>query len=255
MGREREFEGKDLEEALLAASEKLGIPEPELDYRIVEQGRRGLMGLGARNVRISVMPPVGEESVGQPPEQQRRRPRRSRRGRGRRSGRSGKRRSGGKSGPPPTEEAEDVKNTLQKMMDLVGLDLDTRLDTAENGLNLHLEGPDRKILYQKDGELISALQFLLNRMAHRAWPGVGRIHLTSDGRRRRRDDELIELAKEVAQQVASTGQPKHLHPMNAYERRLVHIAVREFTELGSRSEGGGYMKRVKIYKISNKLPT
>ena len=58
MDAKREFEGKDLEEALQAASTSLGIAEPELDYEIVEQGRRGLFGLGARSVRIRVMPPV-----------------------------------------------------------------------------------------------------------------------------------------------------------------------------------------------------
>ena len=52
MVNEREFEGKDLEEALHTAAEALGIDEPELDYKIIEQGRRGLFGVGARSVRI-----------------------------------------------------------------------------------------------------------------------------------------------------------------------------------------------------------
>ena len=58
MVKEREFEGKDLEEALHAAAEALGIDEPELDYKILEQGRRGLFGVGAKSVRIRVMPPL-----------------------------------------------------------------------------------------------------------------------------------------------------------------------------------------------------
>ena len=69
MNREREFEGKDLEAALSEASARLGIPEPDLDYQILEQGRRGLMGLGAKNVRILVMPPVSaDEPAGKPVE-------------------------------------------------------------------------------------------------------------------------------------------------------------------------------------------
>ena len=82
MSRQREFEGKDLEEALQAASESLGIPEPDLDYQILEQGRRGLMGLGAKNVRIRVMPLVSESAQGgEGARRERRRParRRSRR--------------------------------------------------------------------------------------------------------------------------------------------------------------------------------
>ena len=41
---------------------------------------------------------------------------------------------------------------------------------------------------------------------------------------------------------------KHLHPMNAYERRLVHITIRKYRDLGSRSEGDGALKKVRIYK-------
>jgi spoIIIJ-associated protein len=265
MSREREFEGKNLEEALSEASERLGIPEPELDYQILEQGRRGLMGLGAKNVRILVMPPV---SADEPAAEGRRResrrpPRKSGRGRGRRSGRQsnrqgrrqGRRQKARKPAGPLTPAGEDLQATVQKMLDLMGLDIKAVAEMADAGIGLHLDGADRKLLTQKDGEMINALQFLLNRMAHRAWPDAGRIHLSTNGERKQRDEELVELAREVAQQVSSTGQSKRLHPMNAYERRLVHIAVREFTELGSRSEGNGYMKRVKIYKVSNKLPT
>jgi spoIIIJ-associated protein len=96
------------------------------------------------------------------------------------------------------------------------------------------------------------LQFLINRMARRAWPEVARIHLTCDGHRKERDDDLVELTREVAQQVKRTGRAKRLHPMNAYERRLVHLTVREFEKLGSQSEGSGHLKRVKIYRQAPK---
>jgi len=61
------------------------------------------------------------------------------------------------------------------------------------------------------------------------------------------DEELVALTREVTQQVSNTGKTKRLHPMNAYERRLVHITVRERPELDSRSEGNGYLKRVRIF--------
>jgi spoIIIJ-associated protein len=241
MNNQREFEGKDLEDVLQAASASLGIAEPDLDYEIVEQGRRGLFGLGAKSVRIRVMPPVGE-SLKEGPARRRRS-----------HGDRRKRKESKPATPPSSPDADDVRITIQKMLDLMGLKITAHAQQADSGLNVHLEGPDRKMLTQKDGELISALQFLLNRMAHRAWPEAGRIHLSCNGQRKRRDEDLAGLAREVAQQVSATGKAKRLHPMNAYERRLVHIAVRGFTELGSRSEGNGYLKRVRIYKISNKL--
>ena len=53
-----EYEGKTLEGAMGKASADLGIPEAELHYEVLEQGRKGLLGLGMKNVRIRVMRPV-----------------------------------------------------------------------------------------------------------------------------------------------------------------------------------------------------
>ena len=107
------------------------------------------------------------------------------------------------------------------------------------------------MLTSRNAELLSALQFLLSRMARRSWPDVGRIHVGCDGQTRRRDEELIALAKRVAKQVSSTGKTKMLQLMNAYERRLVHITVREFSGLTSSSDGSGALKRVRISKVQN----
>ncbi len=133
----------------------------------------------------------------------------------------------------------------------MGLDVRASVTSTDQGLGLKLDGPDRKALSQKDGELLSALQFVLNRMSRRAWPEVGRIRLYCDGRRETRDEDLIELARNAARQVARTGRPKRLRSMNAYERRLVHMTVREMRGMGSRSEGDGYLKRVRIFKQRN----
>jgi len=283
MVKEREFEGKDLEEALHSAAEALGIDEPEVDYKIIEQGRRGLFGVGARSVRICVMPPLAppdpmdatellgsveqakrkkrDENRG-PKREPRRETKRERKPDQKREPRRGQRRDRGreprrdaKPKPKPTGEplplaphSGDVERTLQQMLEMMGMEVQATAVGSDNGVTIELDGKDRKLLTQKDGELLNALQFLLNRMARRSWPEAGRIHLTCDGHRKKRDEDLVELTREVAQQVKRTGRTKRLHPMNAYERRLVHLTVREFDKLGSRSEGNGHLKRVKIYR-------
>jgi spoIIIJ-associated protein len=308
MVNEREFEGKDLEEALHTAAEALGIDEPDLDYKIIEQGRRGLFGVGAKSVRIAVMPPLAAppdplaaaELLGSVDQGQRKRrdsnrgPRRegkrerkpdqkregkrerkpdpkregtrerksdpkreSRRGPKRERRREPRRESRPRPRPKTTATGEplplaphsaEVEGTLQQMLGMMGMDVQALAVGSDNGVAIELDGKDRKLLTQKDGELINALQFLINRMARRAWPEAGRIHLSCDGHRKERDDDLVELTREVAHQVKRTGKSKRLHPMNAYERRLVHLTVREFDQLGSRSEGNGHLKRVKIYR-------
>ena len=233
MGRAREFEGASLRDALDRASEALGIAEPELQFEILDPGRRGLFGLGVRSVRIRVEAPEGASGSRKP----RPRPRQEERER-------------------PAEPAharevdpaamQDVAADVQRMLDLMGLELTVEAKVRGGGTSLQLDGPDRRLLLQKDGELLASLQFLLNRMARRAWPGAGRIALDLDGYHNPRDEEVVELAREVAEQVARTGKPKKLQPMNPYERRLVHVTVGEIEGLASHSEGNGFLKRVRI---------
>lgn len=212
----KEFEGKTVDDALQAASQALGIPAADLSYDLVEEGRRGVFGLGVRQVRIMVeLPPEHEAKI-----------------------------TSERQEPSPVHRS--IEETLHRMLRLMGMELRVRAKPSGNGLQLHLGGPDRRMLLQKDAQLLSALQFLLIRMARRAWPEAGRIQVLCDGHRNRRDEEVVELVREVASQVARTGAAKQLHPMNPYERRLAHITVREFSGLASRSEGDGFLKKITV---------
>jgi spoIIIJ-associated protein len=134
------------------------------------------------------------------------------------------------------------------------LELAVQAEPLEGGVTVHLEGPDEKLLKKRrSSEGLHALQFVLNRMIRRQWPTANRIRVVVAGEKGRRDDELVAMTREVAQQVARTGQTKKMHPMNAYERRLVHLTVREFSGLTSASDGDGAMKCVRIAKVQNQL--
>ena len=262
---DKEFEGKNLQEVLETASASLGIAEPDLDYEIVEQGRRGLFGVGAKSIRIRVMPPI-DQLLGVPQRRRSGAPKRdpqkkdpqkrapqgsaqSRRGHQNRPNRNRRAREESvPATPAPEGEVTAVGETVQKMVDLMGLDLTATAVASDSGVGVELSGPDTKLMLQKDRQLMSAVQFLLNRMARRTWPQTHRVQVSCEGQKRERDDELVERTRQAADQVLQTNQPERLPEMNAYERRLVHITVREFKGLGSRSEGNGHLKRVRIFK-------
>lgn len=268
---DRIFEGKDLAEALAEASNGLGIPEPELDYEIVEQGRRGLFGLGAKSVQIRVMPPIDAETkeaghgelAGVPQGNRRRGGRRRRSGRGEQHSSERKPRAARRTraeGPTEPEEEREpapeapeeavgqVRESVQEMVGLLGLELTVEAKGMPGGTQLQLDGPDQELLTEGDAEAIGAWQFLLNRMARRAWPEAGRIHVYCNGHEQTRDEDLLELARETAEQVLQDGRAQKLRPMNSYERRLVHLTVRKIRGVDSRSEGNGSMKRVRVFK-------
>lgn len=218
----REFEGEDLEEALRAAAAALGAAVDTLDFEIVEEGRRGVFGLGARRVRISVESPAGQSVE-----------------------------------PAPVvlaaTEAERVSDpdarmvAIEHILRLMRLDLTARtIGRREDGIRIELTGRDRNALTRNEGELLSALQFVLNRMGRRAWPQAGHVELACVGYRDERGDSVVELAREVGAVVARTGVTRKLHPMNPFERRLVHVTIGEIPGLTTRSEGDGFLKRIVV---------
>jgi spoIIIJ-associated protein len=222
----KEFDGKDLEDALAAAARALGRPASELDYEILEGGRKGVFGLGARPVRIRVAVVVGAAAA----------PRSSLES-------ASAFPSAGTTISPPGAALSDI-------IDKMGFDLRVEEARRDGTLELTLDGPDCKSLTARDGELLSALEFVLNRMGRRAWPDEPAVHLGCRGFRSERDDELVEMVREAADQVARSGLPRRLHAMNPYERRVVHMTVRELPGLTTVSEGQGFLKRVRVEKIA-----
>jgi spoIIIJ-associated protein len=214
-----EFDGQDLDDALAIAAEAVGRPVAALDYVILEGGRKGVFGLGARPVRIRVSGPAPQAPTPPLP-------------------------------PPPaaTDELSAPGTALVRIVAEMGFDLTLEESRTDDTLELMLDGPDRKRLTAKDGELLSALEFVLGRMGRRAWPEAPQVRLLCRGFRSGKDDELTDLVREAAAEVSRSGRPKRLHAMNPYERRIVHVTVREFDGLTTVSEGDGFLKRVRVEK-------
>ena len=99
-------------------------------------------------------------------------------------------------------------------------------------------GGDLGVLIGRHGQMIDALQYLANAMAHRS---VGddrrRIVVDAAGYRARRSATLETLARRSAEQASATGRRVELEPMSAVERRLVHEALKDDPEVETTSEG------------------
>jgi spoIIIJ-associated protein len=215
-----EFEGRDLAEALTTAAEALGIPAASLSYELVEEGRRGVLGLGARPTRIRVLEPPADVAPA------------------------------GSVAAAPSEAAQAVRETLERLLRLARLELTVRATGAGSSVRLVLQGKDRRLLLQRDAELLDALQVVLQRMARRRWPEVGSIQVDCEGGPRRRDDDaLVDRVRLLAEQVLRTGEPGRLGELNPYERRLVHLTVGSYPGLKSTSEGEGFLKPILVTRV------
>lgn len=120
----------------------------------------------------------------------------------------------------------------------------------EDTITLHVEGADEEamgLLIGRRGETLRSLQFMVNLLVSRKvqkWP---QIVVDVGNYRQRRQESLEGLARRMAERVRQSGRPLTLEPMGAYERRIVHLALRSDATVYTQSAGEGENRKVVIY--------
>jgi spoIIIJ-associated protein len=152
---------------------------------------------------------------------------------------------------PQTERALNFVDMLLEKMDMdaeVTLAPDDGEGSADE-IRLEIEGPDAGRVIGKRGSVLEAIQYLTTRIAHK--PGEPRKHIAVDaeGYRARHEDQLAEMAQKLARRVAKEGKVITFDPMSARDRRVVHMALKEITEVRTESHGEGPDRRVQIIPV------
>ncbi len=113
-------------------------------------------------------------------------------------------------------------------------------------IRIEIEGPDAGRIIGKKGNVLDAIQYLTARVVVR--PGDARRHVIVDaeGYRARHEDQLSQMARRLAQRVATEGKVITFDPMSARERRIVHVALREVKGVRTESMGEEPQRRVQI---------
>ncbi|MEX2375588.1 MAG: Jag N-terminal domain-containing protein [Dehalococcoidia bacterium] len=102
------------------------------------------------------------------------------------------------------------------------------------------------VLIGRRGETLAALQYLINTIVSKGGNKPPAFGLDIEGYRRRREEMLVDLARDIAQEVRETGDVITLEPMPANERRIVHIALREEDGVRTESVGAGDQRQVEV---------
>jgi spoIIIJ-associated protein len=134
-----------------------------------------------------------------------------------------------------------VKQAVREM----GLTLEARVETTADGTRINLEGEGGEALLARRGEGLQALQHIVD-SAFRRQLGDRRLLVDCMGFRRGKDNELRQMARFLAEKAKSSGVEQSIGPLNAYERRLVHLAVAEISDVTSESVGDAAVKTVTI---------
>lgn len=111
---------------------------------------------------------------------------------------------------------------------------------------IDIMGEDLGLLIGRRGETLLSMQYLVNLIVGRRYPGRGGVTVDVEHYRHRREEQVIALARRMADRVKETGAPITLEPMTPSERRLVHIAFADDEEIQTNSVGEGEHRKVVI---------
>jgi len=145
------------------------------------------------------------------------------------------------------EDAEQFAGLLRGLLDDAELEVKVTCGSV-NGryVNLDIDGKDVAFLVGKHGEVINALQYLVNIIGSRKFTKGVRATVDGNNYRQRREETLKNLSLKIAEQVKKRGEEAVLDALPAFERRIVHKALDGIEGVVTYSEGEEPNRRVVI---------
>jgi spoIIIJ-associated protein len=119
------------------------------------------------------------------------------------------------------------KATLEQLLQHLGFPAAIEEHQDEDGLLLDVKAEDSGRLIGRQGQTLSQLQYILNRLLYRQDETAPKVTVDIGGYRAQAREALVKKAKEAAEKVRRWGDIVELEPMNAFDRRVVHNALRE----------------------------
>jgi spoIIIJ-associated protein len=145
-----------------------------------------------------------------------------------------------------TEGSEQAAHFLENVFEMTGLQLHVGIKHGLAGEILDIEGKDADLLQAQTGELLEALQHLINQVFGRNLAAGARLVCDVNGFRATREAELQAMANLAANKVRQTGVPFTFEPMSANERRIIHLTLADSPDLFTESIGEGSERKLKI---------
>lgn len=103
-----------------------------------------------------------------------------------------------------------------------------------------------ELLIGRDGQTLSAIQYIANRIIAKNWPGAARIQVDTEDFLEKQNEQLQQNAQQLASKAKKVGKTMSTRPLSSYHRRIVHIALQNDKKIRTKSKGDGPMKRVLI---------
>jgi spoIIIJ-associated protein len=144
------------------------------------------------------------------------------------------------------EVCQQAEQLLNSIFESARFDVRAAASESDLGCTLSIEGADSGLLLNQGGELLDALQQILNQAYGRGLPKGQRIVCDANNYRAARELELHAMAEHAARQVRTTSSPFVFGPMDASERRVIHLSLAEEADLVTESIGEGHARRLRV---------
>lgn len=185
-----------------------GVEKASVRFQVVSEGERGLLGVGYAPARVIAT--ADEEAA---------------------SGAGPLRRD-------DSELAARVLELLERITGAIGVRCQIEISEDDESLTASCDGPELGLLIGRHGQTIDAIQYLANAIAFRGGREERKeVIVDAAGYRARRRATLDALAVRCAERVVATGSSVELEPMTAVERKVVHVRLKDYPGVETRSEG------------------
>ena len=140
-----------------------------------------------------------------------------------------------------------LQEFLQQIMSHMGLTGDVSMESDKDNIKMNVTGAKMGMLIGKRGQTLNALQYLLNVVYHRHFPGQNsRVVLDVEDYREKREETLRILAQNLAKKALRYRKEVVLEPMSPQERRIIHTALQEEPLVSTHSQGEEPYRKVII---------
>ena len=218
-----------VDEAIEKGLADLGLPKEAVEITILDEGGSGLLGLGSRQARVRISVQPQEESS----------PKDS-------------------SEPASTEDQDEtlrlVEEVISELLEKMNLEANVSARYGEKSDNLPFDpvlvditGNDLSILIGRRAKTLNALQYITRLIIGKELEHGIPLSIDVEGYRERREQQVRQLARRVAEQVADTGREQALEPMPANERRFAHLELQDEPQVYTESVGTEPHRKVVIY--------
>src|ERR1700757_4481746 len=119
------------------------------------------------------------------------------------------------------------KATLEKILELLGFSVSVEEHHMDEGILLDVKTEDSGRLIGRQGQTLSDLQYITNRLLFQQDPSAPKIMVDVSGYRAQAREALVKKAKDAAEKVRRWGDVVELEPLSAFDRRIIHQALKD----------------------------